>query len=111
MRGKARQEPPRPRRSERAAPPDICSIALTTKSPLLANAWATCWPNRLCNWVQVHSLFGQQVAQAFANNGDFVVNAIEQMSGGAALSDLRGRGGSWRAFPRIQRVEGDRHSQ
>src|SRR5262249_43025510 len=47
------------------------------------------------NWVQMQSLFGQQVAQAFANNGDFVINAIEQMSGGAALSDLRGRGVSW----------------
>src|SRR6266436_5011600 len=59
------------------------------------------------NWIQMHSLFGQQVAQAFANNGDFVVNAVEQMSGGAALSDLRGRGVSWRPFELIQRMEAD----
>ncbi|HWN52339.1 MAG TPA: Gldg family protein [Xanthobacteraceae bacterium] len=57
------------------------------------------------NWIQTHALFGQQVAQAFANNGDFVINAIEQMSGGAALSDLRGRGVSWRPFELIQRME------
>src|SRR5215469_7930369 len=63
------------------------------------------------NWVQMHTLFGQQVAQAFANNGDFVVNAIEQMSGGAALSDLRGRGVSWRPFELIQRMEADADSQ
>jgi len=63
------------------------------------------------NWIQMHSLFGQQVAQAFANNGDFVVNAIEQMSGGAALSDLRGRGVSWRPFELIQRMEADADSQ
>jgi ABC-type uncharacterized transport system involved in gliding motility auxiliary subunit len=63
------------------------------------------------NWIQTHSLFGQQVAQAFANNGDFVINAIEQMSGGAALSDLRGRGVSWRPFELIQRMEAEADSR
>ncbi|HMA72356.1 MAG TPA: Gldg family protein [Xanthobacteraceae bacterium] len=63
------------------------------------------------NWVQMQSLFGQQVAQSFANNGDFVVNAIEQMSGGAALSDLRGRGVSWRPFELIQRMEAEADSR
>jgi ABC-type uncharacterized transport system involved in gliding motility auxiliary subunit len=59
------------------------------------------------NWIQQHSLFGQQVAQAFANNGDFVINAVEQMAGGSALSDLRGRGVSWRPFEMIQRMEAE----
>jgi gliding motility-associatede transport system auxiliary component len=63
------------------------------------------------NWVQMHSLFGQPVAQSFANNGDFVINAIEQMSGGAALSDLRGRGVSWRPFELIQRMEAEADSR
>jgi len=63
------------------------------------------------NWIQTHSLFGQQVAQAFANNGDFVINAIEQMAGGAALSDLRGRGVSWRPFELIQRMEAEADSR
>ncbi len=63
------------------------------------------------NWVQMHTLFGQQVAQAFANNADFVINAIEQMAGGAALSDLRGRGVSWRPFELIQRMEAEADSQ
>jgi ABC-type uncharacterized transport system involved in gliding motility auxiliary subunit len=63
------------------------------------------------NWIQQHSLFGQQVAQAFANNGDFVINAVEQMAGGAALSDLRGRGVSWRPFEMIQRMEADADSR
>lgn len=56
-------------------------------------------------WVQRRNLLGSEVAQAFANNGDFVVNAIEQMSGGVALADLRGRGVSWRPFERIQQIE------
>jgi ABC-type uncharacterized transport system involved in gliding motility auxiliary subunit len=57
------------------------------------------------NWIQQQQLFGQQMARAFANNGDFVINAIEQMVGGAALADLRGRGVSWRPFELIQRME------
>jgi ABC-type uncharacterized transport system involved in gliding motility auxiliary subunit len=57
------------------------------------------------NWIQVHNILGQQVAQAFANNGDFVINAIEQMAGGAALADLRGRGVSWRPFDQIDRMK------
>jgi len=63
------------------------------------------------NWVQQQSLFGQQVSQAFANNGDFVINAIEQMAGGSALADLRGRGVSWRPFEMIQRMEADADSK
>jgi ABC-type uncharacterized transport system involved in gliding motility auxiliary subunit len=63
------------------------------------------------NWVQMHSLAGQQVAQSFANNGDFVINAIEQMSGDAALLDLRGRGVSWRPFELIQRMEAEADSR
>lgn len=57
------------------------------------------------NWVQRRNLLGTEVAQAFANNGDFVINAIEQMTGGAELADLRGRGVSWRPFERIQKME------
>lgn len=59
------------------------------------------------NWIQQQSLFGRQMARAFANNGDFVINAIEQMAGGSALADLRGRGVSWRPFERIQRMEAE----
>ena len=58
-------------------------------------------------WVQRRNLLGSEVAQAFANNGDFVVNAIEQMAGGVALADLRGRGVSWRPFELIQQKEQD----
>jgi ABC-type uncharacterized transport system involved in gliding motility auxiliary subunit len=63
------------------------------------------------NWVQQQSMFGQQVSQAFANNGDFVTNAIEEMAGGTALADLRGRGVSWRPFEMIQQMEADADSR
>ncbi len=63
------------------------------------------------NWVQMHNLFGQQVAQSFANNGDFVINAVEQMAGGAVLADLRGRGVSWRPFELIERMRAEADSR
>ena len=57
------------------------------------------------NWIHQRQIFGQPVAEAFANNGPFVLNAIEQMAGGAVLADLRGRGVSWRPFERIAALE------
>ena len=35
------------------------------------------------NWIQQRNIFGAQIPQAFANNGDFFLNAVEQMAGGA----------------------------
>jgi ABC-type uncharacterized transport system involved in gliding motility auxiliary subunit len=63
------------------------------------------------NWIRTQSVFGQRMAQAFANNGDFVINAVEQMAGGAALADLRGRGISWRPFELIQHIEAEADSR
>ena len=57
------------------------------------------------NWIQQRQVFGKPVIEAFANNGDFVLNALEQMIGGVALADLRGRGISWRPFERIIALE------
>ncbi|MDA9632546.1 GldG family protein, partial [Alphaproteobacteria bacterium] len=42
---------------------------------------------------------------AFANNGDFVLNVMEKMVGGNALSDLRGKSTSWRPFEKIITLE------
>lgn len=63
------------------------------------------------SWISYGSLFGQRIAQEFANNGDFVINAVEQMAGGAELADLRGRGVSWRPFDRIAALERDAESR
>ena len=57
------------------------------------------------NWIQQRSIFGAQIPQAFANNGDFFLNAVEQMAGGAALADLRGRAVDWRPLTRIEAME------
>ena len=49
-------------------------------------------------WVQRRSLLGQTFDSAIANNGDFVVNAVENLASGAALAGLRGKGLSLRRF-------------
>ncbi|MFM9940244.1 MAG: Gldg family protein [Hyphomicrobiaceae bacterium] len=55
-------------------------------------------------WVEVRDFLGQQVPVPQAHNAAFVVNALEQLAGGAALSDLRGRGISERPFDRVVRL-------
>ena len=62
-------------------------------------------------WVQVAQFLGQRIPQPFANNGDFVVNAIDNLSGGADLVSIRSRGRYSRPFTRVldlQREAGDR---
>ena len=49
-------------------------------------------------WVQVTQFLGQRIPQPFANNGDIVINALENLSGGADLSSIRSRGRYSRPF-------------
>lgn len=55
-------------------------------------------------WVEVRNFLGQQVALPQADNAGFVVNALENLSGGAALADLRGRGVVERPFERVTAI-------
>lgn len=55
-------------------------------------------------WVEVRNFLGQQVAVPQADNAGFVVNALENLSGGAALADLRGRGVVERPFDRVTAI-------
>lgn len=63
------------------------------------------------NWIRKQRLLGQEMMTAFGNNGDFALNMAEQMIGGAGLSDLRGRGVSWRPFEKIVEIEQNAQSQ
>jgi ABC-type uncharacterized transport system involved in gliding motility auxiliary subunit len=53
-------------------------------------------------WVQTREVFGQRVAQAFANNGDFVANILDNLSGTSALISVRGRATFSRPFERVE---------
>jgi ABC-type uncharacterized transport system involved in gliding motility auxiliary subunit len=58
-------------------------------------------------WVQVQNFFGQQIASAFANNGAFVVNALENLAGSSDLIAVRSRGTFSRPFIKVQQLRVD----
>ena len=49
-------------------------------------------------WVQVQNFFGQSIASPWANNGDFVTNAVDNLLGSSALIGIRSRGEFSRPF-------------
>ena len=53
-------------------------------------------------WVRQQNLFGQHVAQAWANNGDLVLNVLDNLSGSADLISVRGRATFTRPFERVE---------
>lgn len=53
-------------------------------------------------WVRQQNFFGQRVAQAWANNGDFVWNALENLAGSGDLISVRGRASFRRPFERVE---------
>jgi ABC-type uncharacterized transport system involved in gliding motility auxiliary subunit len=55
-------------------------------------------------WVQVQNFFGQQLANAFASNGAFVINALENLSGSSDLIAVRSRASFTRPFTRVDQL-------
>lgn len=49
-------------------------------------------------WVQQANFFGQTIFTPFANNGDFITNAVENLGGSNALISIRSRGTFARPF-------------
>ena len=58
-------------------------------------------------WVEVRDFMGQQLAMPQAHNAAFVVNALENLSGGEALASLRGRGINDRPFELVNEIRRD----
>ena len=56
-------------------------------------------------WVQTRELFGQRIAQAFANNGDLVANLLDNLGGSGALIGIRGRASFSRPFLRVEALK------
>src|SRR5262249_47213951 len=55
-------------------------------------------------WVHSQSLFGQRIEQAFANNGDLVLNTLDNLAGSSDLISVRGRASFSRPFTRVERL-------
>jgi ABC-type uncharacterized transport system involved in gliding motility auxiliary subunit len=55
-------------------------------------------------WMRSQNFLGMQIRSAFANNGDFIVNALEVLSGNNDLISLRSRGEFSRPFTRVDQI-------
>lgn len=55
-------------------------------------------------WVQQANFFGQTITTPFANNGDFITNAVENLAGSDALISIRSRGTFARPFSKVDEL-------
>ncbi|HUA78819.1 MAG TPA: GldG family protein [Dyella sp.] len=57
-------------------------------------------------WVEAQTSFlDQPMFSAFANNGDFINNMVDNLTGSSALLSIRGRSSSVRPFTRVQALQ------
>ena len=94
--------PPKPtHKPDEPGKPDIASgkvnVVVVADSDMLNDQF----------WVEARDFMGQQVAVPLAHNAAFVVNALENLSGGEALAGLRGRGINDRPFERVSEIRRD----
>jgi ABC-type uncharacterized transport system involved in gliding motility auxiliary subunit len=62
-------------------------------------------------WVQTRNFFGQMIAQPFANNGELVWNAVDNLAGSADLISIRGRAAYKRPFERVDALRRNADAQ
>ncbi|MFA5676843.1 MAG: Gldg family protein [Pseudomonas sp.] len=56
-------------------------------------------------WVQVQDFFGQRIPQPWADNGGFLINALDNLSGSEALISVRSRGDFSRPFTVVEELQ------
>jgi ABC-type uncharacterized transport system involved in gliding motility auxiliary subunit len=55
-------------------------------------------------WLKQQNLFGQRYVVAWANNGDFLANILDNLAGSADLISVRGRQSFFRPFTRVDEL-------
>jgi ABC-type uncharacterized transport system involved in gliding motility auxiliary subunit len=55
-------------------------------------------------WVHAQEFFGQRLVQAWASNGDLVLNALDNLAGSDDLISVRGRATFTRPFARVEKL-------
>ena len=81
-------------RSAITASTDNLNIILVGDTDMLADRF----------WVQQSNFFGQTISTPFANNGDFIINAVENLGGSDALISIRSRGTFSRSFSKVDEL-------
>ena len=62
-------------------------------------------------WVRFNSFGDMRVPEPFGNNGDFLINSIDNLGGNDDLISLRSRGQYTRPFKVVQRIQREAESQ
>jgi uncharacterized protein (TIGR03382 family) len=62
-------------------------------------------------WVRVENLYGKRIATPFADNGAFVLNAVENLMGSSDLISLRTRATNDRPFTVVKKIQADAQAQ
>ena len=55
-------------------------------------------------WIRMQNFFGVQIPQSVANNGDFVINTLDNLAGNTDLISLRSRGEFSRPFTVVEQI-------
>jgi ABC-type uncharacterized transport system involved in gliding motility auxiliary subunit len=55
-------------------------------------------------WVRAQDFFGQRLVQAWASNGDLILNALDNLAGSTDLISVRGRATFTRPFERVEKL-------
>ncbi len=58
-------------------------------------------------WIRMQNFFGMQIPQSIANNGDFVINTLDNLAGNTDLVSLRSRGEFSRPFTVVEQIRRD----
>ena len=62
-------------------------------------------------WVRTQDLYGKRIAQPFADNAAFVLNAVENLTGSGDLISLRTRAPNNRPFTVVKALQADAQAQ
>lgn len=95
-------EPPAAKEGEKPADPAKHVKESVKPSNLIVVADSDLLEDRF--WAETQQMLGQPVVVPFAANGDFVVNAVENLTGGVELNSLRGRAGATRPFTVVENL-------
>lgn len=71
------------------------NVVVVSDADMLADQW----------WIRVQSFAGLRLGNKLADNGDFLVNVIDQMQGSTDMISLRSRGGSSYPFTVVEDLQ------
>lgn len=74
---------------------EVVNLIVVADSDILADSF----------WLQIQDFFGQQLVTPTADNANFVINALDNLSGSGALIGLRSRGLSSRPFEHVIEIQ------